>query len=271
MRQRVNRATRTVSVSAHVDKASIIPGAEPWSHLGQSSVGVLCIHGFTGNPSSMRGLAQAMADAGHHVELPRLPGHGTDVSDMIPTRWKDWTSEVERAFGVLKSRVDKVVVAGLSMGGSLTLWTALHHPDVVGIICINPAAQPQAQEMIDMVKSMLDQGTQVIDGIGSDIADPNVKESAYPQTPLAPLVSMVEEGIVPMVPKYPSCKVPMLLITSKNDHVVDPVQSDQLAQQWGGPVDRILLDRSFHVATQDFDRVLINEAAATFVATVTKK
>jgi carboxylesterase len=63
----------------------------------------------------------------------------------------------------------------------------------------------------------------------------------------------------------------MLLITSRNDHVVDPVQSDQLAEQWGGQVDRILLDRSFHVATQDFDKDLINEAAVTFVDAMSKK
>jgi carboxylesterase len=219
----------------------------------------------------MRGVAEAAAAAGHHVELPRLPGHGTDVRDMIPTRWRHWTGEVERAFNSLSARVDRVVVVGLSMGGSLTLWTALEHPDVAGIVCINPAAQPQAEEMVSMIRSMLEQGTETIDGIGSDIADPNVKESSYAQTPLAPLVSMVEEGIKPMLANYGSCKVPMLLITSKNDHVVDPVQSDQLAQQWGGQVDRILLDRSFHVATQDFDKDLINEAIITFIASVSKK
>ncbi len=212
-----------------------------------------------------------MAGAGHHVELPRLPGHGTDVTDMIPTRWHHWTAEVERAYRDLAARADRIVVMGLSMGGSLTLWTALEHPDVCGIVCINPAAQPQAQEMVEMIRSMLEQGTETIDGIGSDIADQTVKESAYAQTPLAPLISMVEEGITPMVARYESCKVPMLLITSKNDHVVDPVQSDQLAAQWGGPIDRIILEKSFHVATQDFDKDLINEAAATFVDAVAKK
>lgn len=262
---------RTGGVSSHIDQHPVLAGAESWSHVGSSTVGVLCLHGFTGNPSSMRGLAEAMAAVGHHVELPRLPGHGTAVADMIPTRWRHWSAEVERAYQELAKRVDKVVVAGLSMGGSLTLWTALQHPEIAGIVCINPAAQPQAEEMMQAVQSMLEQGTEVIDGIGSDIADPNVKENSYPQTPLAPLVSMVEDGIKSMVPRYGSCKVPMLLITSKNDHVVDPAQSDQLAEQWGGPIDRILLDRSFHVATQDYDKDLINEATATFVDAVSKK
>jgi len=42
----------------------------------------------------MRGVAESFAGAGYDVELPRLPGHGTDISDMIPTRWSDWSAEV---------------------------------------------------------------------------------------------------------------------------------------------------------------------------------
>jgi carboxylesterase len=79
----------------------------------------------------------------------------------------------------------------------------------------------------------------------------------------------VEDGITPMVDRYSSSRVPMLLITSKNDHVVDPATNDQLAAQWGGSVERILLDRSYHVATQDFDKQLIFDAAVAFADKVT--
>ncbi len=71
--------------------APIIPGAEPWSAPGGSN-GVLVLHGFTGNPQSMRPLAEALAAAGFTVELPLLPGHGTAVEDMVPTRWEDWSA-----------------------------------------------------------------------------------------------------------------------------------------------------------------------------------
>ena len=37
----------------------IILGAEPWSHVGDSDSGAMVLHGFTGNPSSMRGVAEA--------------------------------------------------------------------------------------------------------------------------------------------------------------------------------------------------------------------
>ena len=70
----------------------VLPEAQPWSHDG-GRVGALCIHGFTGNPSAMRPVAEAFAAAGYSVELPRLPGHGTTVEDMITTGWSDWTAE----------------------------------------------------------------------------------------------------------------------------------------------------------------------------------
>src|SRR5664279_5176723 len=70
--------------------APIIPGCEPWSADGGSH-GVLVLHGFTGNPQSMRPLAEAVAAAGYTVDLPLLAGHGPAVEDMLPTRWEDWT------------------------------------------------------------------------------------------------------------------------------------------------------------------------------------
>ena len=92
----------------------------------------------------MRGFAQAMAGGGFHVELPRLPGHGTTVEEMLSTGWADWTGEVDAAYQRLAERAERIVVAGLSMGGSLTLWTALAHPD---------ARRPRVREPGDAARS----------------------------------------------------------------------------------------------------------------------
>ena len=87
-----------------------------------------------------------------------------------------------------------MVVAGLSMGGSLTLWTALQHPEIAGIVCVNAATRPQPPDVIEMVKEMIAEGNEVMPGIGGDIADPDVVESAYSGTPLRPLLSFQTEG-----------------------------------------------------------------------------
>jgi len=72
----------------------LIPGAEPLSAAG-SDVGVLVVHGFTGNPSTMRPLADALVAAGLTVEMPRLPGHGTTIDDMATTTWADWSGAAQ--------------------------------------------------------------------------------------------------------------------------------------------------------------------------------
>ncbi len=230
---------------------------------------MLVLHGFTGNPGSMRGLAEAFAAAGFHVEMPLLPGHGTSVDDMLPTRWADWAGAAEAAYQLLASRVDKVVVAGLSMGGALTLRLGADHPEVAGLVCINPVTQPQAAEVVQMLNDMADGGTEVMPGIGSDIADPNAHESAYSGTPVRPLVSFLSEGLTPLAPEYPDMSVPLQLFNSPQDHVVDPSQAEFLAETYGGSIERITLARSYHVATQDFDKELIFTSAVSFAQRVT--
>lgn len=248
---------------------TIIPGCEPMSHTGTRNAGVLVLHGFTGNPSSMRNQAVALADIGYHVELPRLPGHGTTVEDMLTTDWSDWSAEVEAAYQRLAARTDKIVVMGLSMGGSLTLWSGLQHPDVAGLILVNPATMAQPDDVVAMLQEMVDEGNTLMPGIGSDIADPDVIEIAYEGTPLVPLLSLQNEGLAPMASRYSELKMPVLLYTSRNDHVVPPESSEHLAATAGGEVEHVWLDRSFHVATQDYDRDTITAGAAAFVARVT--
>jgi carboxylesterase len=229
--------------------------------------GVLVLHGFTGNPQSMRPLADAFAAAGYSVEMPLLTGHGTAVEDMLDTTWADWSADAEAAYERLAARAEQVVVVGLSMGGSLTLWLATRHPELPGIICVNPATQAAA-EVREVIQAMVDAGDEVMVGIGSDVADPESPESAYADTPLRPLLSMFDaaNGIQADLPKI-TC--PLLLFTSPQDHVVPPTDSDYLADQVSGPVERISCDRSYHVATLDYDKDMIIERSLDFIEKVT--
>ncbi|HEX4820166.1 MAG TPA: alpha/beta fold hydrolase [Acidimicrobiales bacterium] len=247
--------------------AAIIPGAEPESIDGGPH-GALVLHGFTGNCNSMRGVAHALAAAGFAVELPLLPGHGTTVEDMNTTSWSDWSAAAEEALEKLEARVPgKVVVTGLSMGGSLTGWLGTRHPEVAGLAFVN-AAISVPEEMRAGVQALLDAGEEYMDGIGSDIADPESTESAYQQTPLKPLLSLleVEQAILPDLGNI-TC--PSLIITSRQDHVVPPENSDVLAGKVAGPVERIWLDRSYHVATLDYEKDVIEAAIVDFARRVT--
>jgi carboxylesterase len=245
----------------------LLPGAEPWSAAG-GRAGALCIHGFTGNPTSMRPVAKAFAAAGLTVELPRLPGHGTTVDEMITTGWADWTAAAEAAYQDLAARCERVVVSGLSMGGSLALWLASRHPEIAGVVCVNPAVVAQPPEVLEMVRGMIAEGQDRMPGIGSDIAEPDAVESAYKDTPLGPLLSLMD-GLTSLQPELARITSPLLLLTSPNDHVVAPSDSDALAAAVSGPVERVTLERSYHVATLDYDAPLVTERAVAFARKVT--
>jgi carboxylesterase len=246
----------------------VLPGAEPFSAPGGPH-GALVLHGFTGSPQSMRGLAEAFARAGFATELPRLPGHGTSVDDMLTTSFADWSAAAEAAYLDLAARCDKVVVAGLSMGGTLTAWLAIRHPEIAGIVVINGTVSAGPVDALrEGLGQLLESGEKVLPAIGDDIADPAQTELAYDAAPVAPLLSLFD-ALVDLDARAGEITCPVLLCTSPQDHVVPPGSSDLFAAAVGGPVTRVSLERSFHVATLDFDKDLIEREAVAFARRVT--
>ena len=247
-----------------------MPGCEPLSHAGGSPIGVLVVHGFTGTPASMRGIADAMVGSGFDVELPRLPGHGTEVADMIATDWSDWSDEVARARAALAARCDRLVLVGQSMGATLVLASAIAAPDVDGLVCINPATRMRSPEELEMIDDLLEDDFEIVPGEGADIADPDGYDISYDGTPLRPLRSLLRDGIAPIEQRFVELTTPLRLFTSRQDHVVPPADSEHLLATYGGRVEHTWLERSFHVATRDHDRELVTAETVAFVERVTR-
>jgi carboxylesterase len=217
----------------------------------------------------MRPLGEALAGAGFAVELPRLPGHGTHPDDLARTTWSDWLAEAERALAALQARVPggRVVVVGLSMGGALTLALAESHPELAGVVVINTPVQAPP-ELAAGLAQLLDGGLETIESIGGDIADPDADEVSYDTTPLRPLLTMLDAG-GQVRDRLGEVRCPALVVTSRQDHVVDPGDSDVVAAALGGAVERRWLEKSFHVATLDHDRAEVEAATIEFATRVT--
>ncbi len=251
------------------DVHPVLPGCEPWSSPAGGPHGALVLHGFTGSPVSMRPLSEALAAAGFAVEMPRLPGHGTSVEDLAETGWDDWLTEAERTLTALQARTPdgRVIVAGLSMGGALTAALAEGHPELAGIVLINaPVAPPP--ELAASLEEMMAGGVEIIDSIGGDIADPEADEASYDATPLRPLLTMLMAG-EDVRTRLPEIQQPTLIITSRQDHVVNPEDSDILANHISGPVEHVWLEKSFHVATLDYDQAEVEHRTVEFARRVT--
>ena len=148
------------------------------------------------------------------------------------------------------------------MGGALTAWLAADHPEIVGIACLN-AVVTAPDGMLEAVEAMLAAGDEVMAGIGSDIAKEGVAESAYPETPLRPLLTMFEAADE-LEGRLGEIACPVLIVTSPQDHVVDPTNSDVLAAAVTGPVERMTAPDSYHVVTLDHDGPAVAEAVVGF-------
>lgn len=99
--------------------------------------GILLIHGLTGTPNEMRGLARSLHQAGYSVYGVQLAGHCAGVEDLVNTQWEDWFASVYQGALILQQQVDEFFIAGLSMGALLALQYAAQYP-VAGVISYSP-------------------------------------------------------------------------------------------------------------------------------------
>ncbi|HZJ28334.1 MAG TPA: alpha/beta fold hydrolase [Acidimicrobiia bacterium] len=254
----------------HTDHGlEVLDGAEPFSADGGAH-GALVLHGLTGSPQSMRGLARSLAEAGFSVELPRLPGHGTSVDDMATTSFADWSAAADHAYSQLATRCTEVVVIGLSMGATLAAWLAARHPEIAALVMINGALASADPAVRAGLEGALAQGQTRIPGPGNDIADPNETELAYPEVPLRSLLSLFD-ALDELQACLPAIHCPSLVIVSEQDHVVPPESSAHFAAVVGGPVERMVLSRSYHVATLDDDHAELEARVVDFATRVTAR
>ena len=240
--------------------APVMAGAEPFD-LSGGPVGVLLCHGFTSTPQSMRDWGEHLAAAGFTVRCPLLPGHGTRWQDANASTEDDWYGELSAALDDLRSRCTSVVVAGLSMGGTLALRLAERRPDdVAALVLVNPSLLTQRLDakLLPLVARL----TPSWAPIASDIKKPGVTELAYPKLPTRAVLALRRLWTAARA-DLGRITAPVLLFRSVTDHVVEPASGKVLlAGVASTDVTEVLLEDSYHVATLD------NDAPAIFSGSV---
>ena len=248
---------------------SVHPDAQPYEG-GRGPAGVLLCHGFSGSPKSMIGWAGHLEAAGFQVSLPRLPGHGTNWQELNQTSWIDWYSTVDDAFASLRAQCDQVFLAGLSMGGALALRLAQQHgPLVSGLTLVNPVVNITDPRMSALPALRLVLPS--LAGIVNDIARPGQDECGYDRLPLRALYSQTFLW-ADVRRNLGRVDQPLLVYRTVHDHVVDS-SSVRLIKACVRSTDQtyIELQRSYHVATLDYDAEDIFDGSVAFFRRLAKE
>jgi len=241
-----------------------VPEAQPFLLEG-SNVGFLFFHGFTSTPQSVREVAQNVHSlSGVTVHCPLLVGHGKTPSALAQTGHRDWVASAESALETLSSRCDRIIVGGLSLGAILSLNLAARMPGKIhGVVSINGSTGLYRPEVVAPLYDT--DGQDFVTGIGSDIAEPGMFEICYHQIPRETLkerflLTNTTGALLPLIQQ------PVLILQSRRDNVVDPDNGHRIATLVGSAdIQLCWLEGSYHVATLDYDRVLIATRIADFL------
>ena len=251
------------------------PGAEALSREGSGDlarIGILLVHGFTGSPVSLRPLAELLSKRGFAIELPRLPGHGTEPRDLLPYRYADWRAEALAGLNRLRARTERVVAVGLSMGGTLVLDLATTEK-LDGAVTINAQILDRGGVIVKLaplIEKILPIAPAKAAGLTKNDIKKGGDEDAYDMVAAAAGNSLVRA--LPQVrARLGELRCPLLVAYSRDDHSVPPDNSKAIPGLVGSKNVTVLeLLESYHVATLDNDLPLLDERIAAFAESCAK-
>lgn len=230
----------------------------------------LLIHGFTGHPASWSWMQEQLRQAGFDTYAPTLSGHGTTPAALSWVRYQDWLDDVEQAFEKVQAEYETVFVAGLSMGGALSLYLAQKY-DFKGLVCLaTPVRVAPWKALAFRAVSLFKKWTYKKDG--PDIHDRAARSimrsyDAYPRRAgkeFLKLIRRVNRGLNHVT-------VPILIMHSRQDHTIPVDNARYLYEHVASEHKKIvLLENSYHILPLDFDKEIIRDEILAFAASIAK-
>ncbi len=249
------------------------PGCEPFQAEGSGDnarIGVVLVHGFTGSPDSTVPWARYLNERGYTVNAIRLPGHGTTWEDANTKRLVDLEKAVDDAFEDMALRTDMVFLMAQSFGGALVLrLAALRTDEVAGVVLVNPWVRADGvaswQKYLAPLQRFLPYVTKSLPGVASDIADPSKEENGYDKIPVVLVADALNSCFSQLKPALPKVTAPLQLAVSTTDHVLATNNAQLIRAEVRSPIEEVTLDRSYHVATLDYDAEKIFAGSVDFI------
>jgi carboxylesterase len=128
---------------AALDGAEIAPTGRSrfFGHGRRTPLAVVLLHGFTNAPEQWARFAERLHGRGHSVIVPRLPGHGRadrDAGPLARVSAAAYLQTTSRAADIASGCGERVVLAGLSLGGTLAVALGQGRTGVSRIVAIVP-------------------------------------------------------------------------------------------------------------------------------------
>lgn len=226
---------------------------------------ILLIHGFTGSPSHMRPIGDALCAEGFSARGILLPGHGRTLPEMEKSTGSEWLEACRAAFRELRAKYRRVAVGGLSMGGLLALLLA-EEEDVSAVILFAPAIRyrRQVNRLSPIAKYFM--RTSVWRGRSFEGDEYlHAYDYGYPGAPVAKVQDMTR---LQTSARRGLSKVtaPTLVIQSHSDESVHRLGPEIITAGIASRVKEVCwVDRSSHVNTIGPDRAYVNERVIDFM------
>ncbi|HET8845314.1 MAG TPA: alpha/beta fold hydrolase [Ktedonobacteraceae bacterium] len=249
----------------------VIPGAESVSIAEGTQGGVVLLHGYMGTVQTVRDWALAFARAGFAVEAPLLPGHGTSVEEQLKTQWSDYANCADEAYKKLAARHQHVFVGGICTGGMLAAWLGLRYPETAGLLFVNGFMRPPKHWNFGFMDELLATNRRYFGWFrGKAVEDPDAPAIiGYEHAAIEPIMSM-KPPQREMWPRLNELSCPILIFSGKLDKVVPLEDTRNWSDRVAGPVEHVMLERSNHVATMDYDKNIIEERSVEFALSIVK-
>jgi carboxylesterase len=209
----------------------------------------------------MQVLGERLAADGYTVHIPLLPGRGTRADDMDGLCWEDWMEAALHSYDTLARGHRRVVVGGLSAGGTMALDIALRR-------------DPAALLLYAAVLSVTRRGAYLAPYVWrfirrwpsppSDMVEPNDALRCYDPAPVRAMSELLT-GISRVRPHLGEISAPALVAHSVRDTLVPLESAEEIATHLSGPVEKLYVDGCGHAITADAKRTEVAEASATFV------
>lgn len=223
-------------------------------------LGLLILHGFTGSLDTVRALVPRAEARGWPWRMPVLRGHGTKCEDLVGVRWEDWVADAEAALDDLLGECERVVIAGLSMGGLVALNLALKREGAIaGLVLLAPALRfrdplTPLTPLLKLLFPFWDAPSSFEDK-EREKACTNYKK--FPTATFSRLLDFANET----ERKLPQVRVPAVALFARKDKTIHPIVPRLLQDRLGAPVRLAWFERSGHEMLQDCEAEAIADAA----------